>query len=97
MNKEAHNLKAVPYQTVNDLQELLDRLQSWQEPLALLDHFFQFRTGPINKKRVVKEYYACGHLFHAFYGEFHRLMEQEEAKVGQLDREKKVMTDFSRK
>ncbi|WP_375178706.1 hypothetical protein [Enterococcus rotai] len=92
MNKPLHNLKAIPYQDITDLQDLLDHLHSWQEPLAILDHFFQFRTGPINKKKVIKEYYACGHLFHAFFNEFIRLMEAEQVKIEKLDREKKVAT-----
>ncbi|ALS37702.1 hypothetical protein ABID30_001690 [Enterococcus rotai] len=97
MKKELHNLKAIPYQDITDLQDLLDHLQSWQEPLAVLDHFFQFRTGPINKKKVIKEYYASGHLFHAFFTEFIRLMEAEQAKIEKLDRERKVVTHFNKK
>lgn len=30
MNKALHNLKAIPYQDITDLQDLLDHLHSWQ-------------------------------------------------------------------
>ncbi|EOL46357.1 hypothetical protein [Enterococcus caccae] len=97
MKKEGQSLKMIPYQDITDLQHTLDRLQSWEEPLAVLDHFFQFRKGPINKKQVVKEYYACGHLFHAFFEEFLRLMAIEEVKVRKLDGERKVSSEVLRK
>ncbi|WP_430598157.1 hypothetical protein [Enterococcus sp. AZ177] len=97
MKNELHILKAIPYQDITDLQDLLDHFDSWQEPLAVLDHFFQFRTGPINKKKVIKEYYACGHLFHAFFTEFIRLVEAEQIKIKKLDRERKVTTHFVKK
>ena len=97
MKKELHTLKAIPYQDITDLQDLLDRLESWQEPLAVLDLFFQFRTGPINKKKVIKEYYACGHLFHVFFTEFIPLLEAEQAKIAKLDRERKVITHLIKK
>ncbi|WP_271498057.1 hypothetical protein [Enterococcus sp. 5H] len=97
MKKEGQSLKVIPYQDITDLQHTLDRLQSWEEPLAVLDHFFQFRKGPINKKKVVKEYYACGHLFHAFFEEFIRLMGIEEDKVRKLDEERKVSSEVLRK
>ncbi|MGX7244396.1 hypothetical protein ACWOC1_06050 [Enterococcus quebecensis] len=66
MKKEDQSLKVIPYQDIMDLQHTLDRLHSLEEPLAVLDHFFQFRKGAVNKKQVVKEYYACGYLFHDF-------------------------------
>ncbi|MBM7688487.1 hypothetical protein BCR24_06845 [Enterococcus ureilyticus] len=97
MKNELHTLKAIPYQDITDLQDLLDHFDSWQEPLAVLDHFFQFRTGPINKKKVIKEYYACGHLFHTFFTEFIRLVEAEQIKIKKLDRERKVTTHFVKK
>ncbi|MFD2387247.1 hypothetical protein [Enterococcus rivorum] len=80
MEKVSQHLKAIPYQDLLDLQNSVERLHSWQQPLAVLDNFFMYRTGNINKKQIVKEYYASAHLFHAFYMEFNRLMECEERR-----------------
>ena len=75
----------------------MDRLESWQEPLAVLDQFFQSLSSLISKKKVIKEYYASGHLFHAFFTEFIRLPEAEQRKIEKLDHERKVITHFTKK
>lgn len=84
MEKIPQHSKAIPYQYILALQDTMERLHSWQQPLAVLDKFFMYRTGNINKKRLVKEYYASAHLFHAFYVEFNRLMESEEEMMEKI-------------
>ncbi|OJG99017.1 hypothetical protein RV18_GL002171 [Enterococcus termitis] len=92
MEKHALCVKTISYQEIVELKELMEKLASWEEPLVILEQFFAFRTGPINKKRVIKEYYARGQMFHAFYEDYRRLMEvgdelvQEMVKAGKVEK-----------
>jgi len=94
MDKQGQNLKAVTYQDIIELRDFMEKMASWQEPLAILDHFFQFRSGPINKKRIVKEYYARAQMFHAFYEDYNRLIELGDELVMEMVRAEKVETGF---
>lgn len=73
MKNSALCIKAVPYQEIIDLRDTVERLQSWQEPLAVLEKYFTNPHTPINKKQVVKDYYACSKLFQTFNTEFKNL------------------------
>jgi hypothetical protein len=90
MDKQVSHLKAVSYQEINELKELMEKLASWQEPLAILEHFFAFRAGPINKKQIIKEYYARAQLFQAFYEDYNRLVEVGDKTVQEINRAKKI-------
>ncbi|EOI02738.1 hypothetical protein UAY_00985 [Enterococcus moraviensis ATCC BAA-383] len=94
MDKQGQNLKAVTYQDIIELRDFMEKMASWQEPLAILDHFFQFRSGPINKKRIVKEYYARAQMFHTFYEDYNRLIELGDELVMEMVRAEKVETGF---
>ncbi|MFD2308611.1 hypothetical protein [Enterococcus termitis] len=52
MKNEGQSLKAIPYQDITDLQHTLDRLQSWEEPLAVLEHFFSFGKDRLIRNRL---------------------------------------------
>ncbi|MTD42272.1 hypothetical protein GIX45_27320 [Erwinia sp. CPCC 100877] len=90
MDKQVSHVKAVSYQEINELKDLMEKLDSWQEPLAILEHFFAFRVKPINKKQVIKEYYARAQLFHAFYEDYNRLVEVGDKAVQEMNRAKKI-------
>lgn len=66
MKNSAKCIKVVPYQEILNLRDLLERLESWQEPLKVLESYFTNPTAPINKKQVVRQYYACSQLFQTF-------------------------------
>jgi hypothetical protein len=90
MVKQVSHLKAVSYQEINELKDVMEKLSSWHEPLAILEHFFAFRAEPINKKQVIKEYYARAQLFHAFYEDYNHLVEVGEKAVQEMNRAKKI-------
>lgn len=81
MKNSALCLKAVPYQDIIDLRDTVERLQSWQEPLAVLEKNFTNPTTSINKKQVVKDYYACSQLFQLFKNNCESLTEQANKQV----------------
>ena len=73
MKNSALCIKAVPYQEIIDLRDTVERLQSWQEALVVLEKYFTNPNTPINKKQVVRQYYACSKLFQTFNAEFEKL------------------------
>ncbi|MEI5993031.1 hypothetical protein [Candidatus Enterococcus mansonii] len=97
MEKQGQNVKAITYQDIIELRDLMEKMASWQEPLAILDHFFEFRTGSINKKRIVKEYYARAQMFHAFYEDYNRLVEIGDELAMEMVRAEKVHTKYENK
>ncbi|MEI5993153.1 hypothetical protein [Candidatus Enterococcus mansonii] len=84
MKNSAICLKTVPYQDIIDLRDTLERLQSWQEPLAVLDQYFTNPTTPINKKQVVRQYYACSKLFQTFHSDFEKLNVTAEKQLSKI-------------
>lgn len=79
-------IKAVPYQEIIDLRDTVERLQSWHEPLAVLEKYFTNPNTPLNKKQVVKDYYACSKLFQTFNTEFKKLNLIAEKQVSQIQK-----------
>ncbi|EOH96179.1 hypothetical protein UAY_03089 [Enterococcus moraviensis ATCC BAA-383] len=84
MKNSAHCIKAVPYQEIIDLRDTLERLASWQEPLTTLENYFSNPNTPINKKQVVKQYYACSKLFQTFNKEFDLLLTSAEKQLHEV-------------
>ncbi|MGX7263503.1 hypothetical protein [Enterococcus crotali] len=73
-----------PHQEIIDLRDTLERLASWQEPLTTLEKYFKNPTTPINKKQVVKQYYACSKLFQTFNKEFELLLTTAEKQLNEV-------------
>ena len=84
MKNSARCIKAVPYQEIIDLRDTVERLQSWQEPLGVLEKYFTNPNTPINKKQVVKQYYACSKLFQTFNSEFEKLNSTAEKQLSKI-------------
>ncbi|MBO0473650.1 hypothetical protein IGL98_001064 [Enterococcus sp. DIV0840] len=84
MKNSALCIKAVPYQEIIDLRDTVERLQSWQEPLKVLEKYFTNPNTPINKKQVVKQYYACSKLFQTFNSEFEKLNSTAEKQLSKI-------------
>lgn len=90
MDKQTQDLKGITYREIIELRDLMEKFASWQEPLAVLDDFFKFRSGPIDKKRIVREYYARSQLFYVFYEDYQRLIEVGENVVWAMVRAEKI-------
>lgn len=91
MKNSALCIKAVPYQEIIDLRDTVERLQSWQEALVVLEKYFTNPNTPINKKQVVKDYYACSQLFQLFKNNYDSLTEQAAKQVLTMDKLKKII------
>ena len=74
-------IKTVPYQEILNLRDSLDRLESWKEPLEVLEKYFTNPTTPINKKQVVKQYYSSAKLFETFNKEFESLIAESQKQL----------------
>ncbi|MGX7244641.1 hypothetical protein ACWOC1_07300 [Enterococcus quebecensis] len=90
MKNSALCIKAVPYQEIIDLRDTLERLQSWQEPLVVLEKYFTNPNTPIDKKKVVKQFYACSTLFLLFKDNYDLLTEQANKHVLTMSRLEKM-------
>lgn len=72
MKKQVTCIKAIPYHEILALQEINERLDSWQKMLEILEIFFSEENPPVNKKKIIRDYHACAKIFKAFqknYGE----------------------------
>jgi len=81
MKNSAICIKTVPYQEILNLRDSLERLESWKEPLEVLEKYFTNPTTPINKKQVVKQYYASAKLFETFNKEFESLIAESQKQL----------------
>jgi hypothetical protein len=81
MKNSAICIKTIPYQELIDLRDTLERLESWQEPLSILETYFTNAHSPINKKQVVKQYYACAELFQTFHSTYKQLLDEANVTV----------------
>lgn len=84
MKNSAICIKTVPYQEILNLRDSLDRLESWKEPLEVLEKYFTNPTTPINKKRLVKQYYASAKLFETFNKEFELLIADSQKQLATI-------------
>ncbi|MGX7265584.1 hypothetical protein [Enterococcus crotali] len=90
MKNSALCIKAVPYQEIIDLRDTVERLQSWQEPLVVLEKYFTNPNTPINKKQVVKDYYACSKLFSIFIEDYQHLLKTAHSDLLKLITQEKI-------
>ncbi|MHC5227058.1 hypothetical protein ACYSNW_02130 [Enterococcus sp. LJL99] len=90
MKKKPVYVKAVPYQEIIHLRDTIERLESWQEPLTSLENYFAQSHYPLNKKQVVKQYYACAQLFQAFYTTYGHLLKEADQMIDTLTKTSKI-------
>lgn len=90
LTKKNHPIKTIVHQDIYALYDLLERLSSWNEPLTLLSDYFGEQERPLNKRKVVKQYYAYSKLFEAFYTDFQELSEMMEQQLSDLRRTEKL-------
>lgn len=90
MNKKPIYVKAISYQEIIHLRDTIERLESWQEPLTSLENYFAQSHYPINKKQVVKQYYACVELFQAFCTTYGHLLKEANQMIDTLTKASKI-------
>lgn len=84
MKNPVYCIKPVPYQELVDLRDTLERLESWQEPLRMIDKYFTHPQHPINKKQVVKQYYAYAQVFQTFHKTYHQLLQDANQRLEKM-------------
>ncbi|MGL4695740.1 hypothetical protein [Enterococcus larvae] len=88
INKQS--IKKISHQDIYALYDLLEQLTSWNEPLQLLECYFNESERPLNKQKVVKKYYAYSKLFNAFYSDFQELAGKMKMQVIDLRQKEKL-------
>ncbi|MGX7244572.1 hypothetical protein ACWOC1_06955 [Enterococcus quebecensis] len=83
-------IKTVPYQEILNLRDSLERLESWKEPLEVLEKYFTNSTTPINKKQVVKQYYASAKLFETFHKDYALLINESQKQLASITQNQKI-------
>lgn len=88
--KNNQPIKKISHQDIFALYDMLEQLNSWNEPLNLLQRFFDDEKRPVNKQKIAKEYYACSKIFSVFYVEFGKSMSKMEAEISSLRSREKI-------
>ena len=90
--KTEHNqpIKKVIYQDIYSLHDLLEQLNSWNEPLHLLTQFFSDNHRPVNKKKIIKDYHSCSKIFSAFQKDFTLTLEKMNSQIEALRKREKI-------
>ncbi|WP_430597773.1 hypothetical protein [Enterococcus sp. AZ177] len=83
-------IKSITKQDIDDLKNYLEQLDSWKEPLKLVNEFFENQTIPLNKKKIIREFHAQARVFNIFYMNFVLSMDALEEKVTNLERKEKI-------
>ena len=85
-------IKKISHQDIYALYDLLEQLTSWNAPLKLLESYFNESKRPLNKQKLVKQYYAYSKIFQAFYSDFQELSTSMEEQVIELRQKEKLRT-----
>lgn len=81
MEKPVKCVKAIPYEHILDLKEALERLYFWEKPLLLLNDFFSDQNIPVNKKKIIHDYYAYGKIYHSYFKEMENMLNILEKQI----------------
>ncbi|MCB5950970.1 hypothetical protein LI951_02700 [Enterococcus sp. BWT-B8] len=88
--KDTQPIKKVTHQDIYTLYDLVEQLNSWKEPLKLLESFFGDKKRPVNKQQIAKQYYAQAKIFNAFVSDFHDLTNKIDDQISSLRRSEKL-------
>lgn len=83
-------IKSVTKQDIDKLKNSLEQLASWEDPLKLVNGFFENQTIPLNKKKIMREFHAQARVFNLFYKNFQLSMIDLEEQVTTLERKEKI-------
>ncbi|WP_321387441.1 hypothetical protein [uncultured Enterococcus sp.] len=90
MKKQVTCIKAIPYHEILALQEINERLASWQKMLEILEIFFSEENPPVNKKKIIRDYHACAKIFKAFQKDYEELVGREKRYLTNMVEENKM-------
>ncbi|MCB5953951.1 hypothetical protein [Enterococcus sp. CWB-B31] len=79
--KDTQPIKKVTHQDIYTLYDLVEQLNSWKEPLKLLEKFFSDTKCPVNKQQIAKQYYTQAKIFNAFVSDFHELTNKMDSQI----------------
>lgn len=88
-------VKEITYQDMYLLNDTFDQIQSWVEPLSVLNNFFSNGMVPLNKKKIIKEFHANSYIFNAFYQDFLDSTTTLEKQIENLKNRPKVKVEKS--
>lgn len=83
-------IKSITKHDIDDLNNYLEQLASWREPLKLVNEFFENQRIPLNKKKIIREFHAQARVFNIFYKNFVLSMDTLEEKITNLERKEKI-------
>lgn len=75
---------------IQSLGNTLEQLDSWNLVLDLLHQFFNDNPQPLNKKKVISEYYVCAKLFTNFHNDFYQLSKKINKQMEELQRKEAI-------
>ncbi|MGX7173337.1 hypothetical protein [Enterococcus ratti] len=85
-------IKKISHQDIYTLYDLLEQLASWDEPLSLLENYFNETHRPLNKQKIIKQYYSYSKVFKAFHSDFQILAKKMEIQLIELRQKEKLLT-----
>ncbi|MGX7244741.1 hypothetical protein ACWOC1_07805 [Enterococcus quebecensis] len=88
--KNKQPVKAISYPDLYLLKETLEQLKSWTAVLELLDEFFSNRLLPIDKKKIIKEFYFLSRIYGMLIDDFSTCTDDLENQVEKLMVKEKV-------
>ncbi|MEB6069978.1 MULTISPECIES: hypothetical protein [Enterococcus] len=83
-------IKNVNHHDIYSLYDMIEQLNSWNEPLKLIERFFSDQKRPVNKQQIAKQYYAQSKIFNAFISDYQSLIEKLEKQVTILRNSEKL-------
>lgn len=81
-NKPIYN--NITQQDIQSLGITLKQLDSWNLVLNLLHQFFNENPQPLDKEKVMSEYYVCSKLFNNFHKDFYQLSKKINKQMKEL-------------
>jgi hypothetical protein len=83
-------IKQVSYQDMYAMKDTLEQLESWTKILEIVDIHFANRKLPLDKKKIVKEYYSISQIFGTFMNDYSTCINRLETQLDQLMKKEKI-------
>ncbi|OTN75166.1 hypothetical protein A5886_000236 [Enterococcus sp. 8G7_MSG3316] len=83
-------IKRITQEDIEQLKNQLERLSSWTQPLQLLESFFAYQSIPLNKKQIIREFYAQSAIYLSFKKTFLDEINIMDMKLQELEKREKV-------
>lgn len=83
-------LPNIPQQDVHTIANTLEQLTSWNLILNLLNQFFTENLQPLDKDKVMREYYVCSKLYTNFHKDFSQTLQKMESQISILRSKEKI-------